>query len=114
GNIDITRAAKKVTVQWSLLDRPSGEQKNMLIAGKAFQVTLYRNAFTRASERNPQATYDDVTLTTDPKTTLEMANNFVMGWSQGYGTRVRFGTTANILANLWAANGGDEDDPLLV
>lgn len=115
GNIDITRHdTKKITVQFCLLGTPAGEQKNMLIAEGAFKVTLWRNAFIAASQRNPQVTYDDLTFLPSPTTTLEMINNLVLGWGGGYGTRLRFGTKANVLANEYSAAGGDAEDALIV
>ena len=116
GNIDITQTGTRdVTVAWSILAQPAGEEKNMLLAFQQTRVTLHHDIFIAAQQRNPQVTYDDsAARTQDTDTTLDMRNNLVWDWRGGYGARIRYGGRANIVANFWGANGGDEQDALII
>jgi pectate lyase len=116
GNIDITRdGTRDVTVAWSVLAEPSGEEKNMLIAFLATRVSLHHNLFIAAQQRNPQVTFDDsAARSRDTDTTLDMRNNLLWNWRGGYGTRIRYGARANVINNYFAAAGGDAKDALVV
>ncbi len=116
GNIDITReGTRDVTVAWSILAEPAGEEKNMLLAFRQTRVTLHHNLFALAQQRNPQVTYDDTaSRSQDGDTTLDMRNNLVWNWRGGYGTRIRYGARANVVSNYYAAAGGDASDALVV
>ena len=116
GNIDITRdGTRDVTVAWSVLAEPAGEEKNMLIAFLPTRVSLHHNLFIAARQRNPQVTYDDSDARRqDTETTLDMRNNLVWNWRSGYGARIRYGARANIVNNYFAAAGGDARDALVV
>ena len=116
GNIDITRdGTRDVTVAWSVLAEPAGEEKNMLIAFLPTRVSLHHNLFIAAQQRNPQVTYDDsAARTRDTDTTLDMRNNLLWNWRGGYGARIRYGARANVIKNYFAAAGGDASDALVV
>jgi hypothetical protein len=116
GNIDITRdGTRDVTVAWSVLAEPAGEEKNMLIAFLPSRVSLHHNLFIAAQQRNPQVTYDDsAARTRDTETTLDMRNNLLWNWRGGYGARIRYGARANVINNYFAAAGGDASDALVV
>ncbi len=116
GNIDITRdGTRDVTVAWSILAEPAGEEKNMLIAFLPTRVSLHHNLFTAAQQRNPQVTFDDsAARSRDTETTLDMRNNLVWNWRGGYGARIRYGARANVVNNYFAAAGGDARDALIV
>jgi hypothetical protein len=116
GNIDITRVGTRdITVQWSILAEPAGEEKNMLLAFGQTRITLHHNLFIDAMQRSPQVTFDDSTARThDTDTTLDMRNNLVWDWRGGYGTRIRYGGNANVVDNYYASDGGDEDDALII
>ena len=116
GNIDITRdGTRDVTVAWSVLAEPAGEEKNMLIAFLPTRVSLHHNLFIAAQQRNPQVTFDDShARSQDTDTTLDMRNNLLWNWRGGYGTRIRYGARANIINNYFAAAGGDAKDALVV
>ena len=81
GNIDITRVGTRdVTVQWSILAEPAGEEKNMLLAFGQSRITLHHNLFIDAEQRSPQVTFDDSDARThDTGTTLDMRNNLDLG-----------------------------------
>ena len=116
GNIDITRdGTRDVTVAWSVLAEPAGEEKNMLIAFLPTRVSLHHNLFIAAEQRNPQVTYDDsAARSQDTNTTLDMRNNLLWNWRGGYGARIRYGARANVINNYFAAAGGDAKDALVV
>ena len=116
GNIDITRdGTRDVTVAWSVLAEPAGEEKNMLIAFLPTRVSLHHNLFIAAEQRNPQVTYDDsAARSRDTDTTLDMRNNLLWNWRGGYGARIRYGARANVINNYFAAAGGDAKDALVV
>jgi pectate lyase len=116
GNIDITRTGTRdVTVAWSVLAEPAGEEKNMLIAFLPTRISLHHNLFIAAQQRNPQVTYDDsAARRRDTDTTLDMRNNLLWNWRGGYGARIRYGARANVINNYFAAAGGDAKDALVV
>jgi pectate lyase len=113
GNIDITQVGTHdVTVAWSILAQPAGEEKNMLLAFQQTRVTLHHDIFIAARQRNPQVSFDDSPARAqDTDTTLDMRNNIVWDWRGGYGARIRYGGTAHVVANFWGANGGDARTP---
>jgi pectate lyase len=116
GNIDITRAGTRdITISWSILAEPAGEEKNTLLAFKSSRLTFHRNIFVEAQQRNPQVTYDDSSSRTqDTGTTLDMRNNVIWDWRGGHGTRIRYGARANVVNNFYASDGGDAADALIV
>ena len=116
GNIDITRVGTRdITVQWSILAEPAGEEKNMLLAFGQTRITLHHNLFIDAKQRSPQVTFDDSAARThDTQTTLDMRNNLIWDWRGGYGTRIRYGGNANVVDNFYASDGGDGTDALII
>jgi pectate lyase len=116
GNIDITRdGTRDVTVAWSVLAEPAGEEKNMLIAFWPTRISVHHNLFIAAEQRNPQVTFDDSEARSeDAETTLDMRNNLLWNWRGGYATRIRYGARANVVENYFAAVGGDARDALVV
>ena len=99
-NIDISEGSHDVTVSWSIL---SGNGKNMLIKNNPSRVTLHHNVFTQSTTRNPQARIDNLgTPATD--TTLDMRNNIVSDWGNGYGTLVWYGPWANVVDNYYSSS----------
>jgi hypothetical protein len=108
GNLDITES-HDVTVQWSVLAEPADVQKNMLIKYGPARITLHHNVFVGAQQRNPQVKIDD-DGTTATDTTLDMRNNVVWDWLDGYGTLVASGARANVADNVYSSpySGRDE------
>ncbi|MFQ5842275.1 MAG: PKD domain-containing protein, partial [Thermodesulfobacteriota bacterium] len=113
GNLDITKSAQDVTVSWSIIGEPiPSHPKSMLIKYDPSRITLHHNFF-RANQRNPQVRIDNAgTPATD--TTLDMRNNVVWGWGNGYGTLIYFGPWANVVNNYYFSNSGDADEALIV
>lgn len=115
GNIDITQAGTHdVTVSWSILAKPAVGDKNMLISFTSSRITLHHNIFIESNQRNPLIKYDDVSFTQDPNTTTDMRNNLIWDWAGGVGTRIMYGSRANVVNNYYGANGGDAPDALIV
>ena len=102
GNLDITEGSRDVTVSWSILAEPAGESKNVLIKYNPSRVTLHHNLFVGARQRNPQVRMDDAgTAATD--LTVDMRNNVVWNWRNGYGARIWFGARANVVNNYFGS-----------
>jgi hypothetical protein len=106
GNLDITEDSHDVTVSWSILAKPAGTEKNMLIKYNPSRITLHHNIFLNAMQRNPQVRIDDAG-TPAKETTIDMRNNLVWGWAGGYGTLIWYGPWANVVDNFYSAAGGD-------
>jgi len=101
GNLDITEGARNVTVSWSIFAEPASG-KTMLIKYGATRVSLHHSLFVNGATRNPLVASDDAG-TPAADTTVDMRNNVVWGWGRGYGTAVRYGARANIVANVYAS-----------
>ncbi len=116
GNIDITRAGTRdVTVSWSILGTPAGEEKNMLLAFQPTRISVHHNLFIESRQRNPQITFDDSDLRLqDTETTLDLRNNLIWNWKGGYGSRIRYGARANVVNNFYSYSGGDTADALII
>jgi len=103
GNIDICRDVHDVTIQWCIL---ADTVKNSLIAERCYNISLHHNLYVHGDERNPQV--DDTTF-------VDFVNNVVFGWAGNYGTRIRNGSSANIVKNYYVPDdGSDESDALVL
>src|SRR5262245_20538048 len=116
GNIDITRrGTRDVTVAWSVLAAPADPERNMLIAFWPTRVSLHHNLLIASRQRNPQVSFDDSDARShDTQTTLDMRNNLVWDWRRGFGTRIRFGSRANVVNNYFGAAGGAARNALIL
>jgi pectate lyase len=114
GNLDITRdGTRDVTVCFGLFTEQGGEEKNLLFAFGSTRISLNHN-FMTGHQRNPQVTFDDSPARTqDTETTLDMRNNVVWEWG-AYGTRIRYGARANVVANYYLSGGGDPNESIIV
>jgi pectate lyase len=106
GNLDITKDSHDVNVAWSILAKPAGTEKNMLIKYNPSRITLHHNIFLNARQRNPQVRIDDLGRRANG-TTVDMRNNLVWGWTGGYGTLIWHGPWANVVDNFYSAASGD-------
>jgi hypothetical protein len=113
GNLDIGTGAHDVTVSWSIFIKPAGTEKNMLIKYDPSRITLHHNLFLHARQRNPQVRIDNLG-TPAMDTTLDMRNNVVWGWGNGYGTLVWYGPRANIVNNFYSNPSGSDNDAIRV
>ena len=96
GNIDISDSAHDITVQWSIL---GDTVKNSLIRTGLTNISLHHNLFVAGDERNPQL---------DNAEFVDMVNNVIYGWATNYGTRIRNGSTANVVANYYIPDSGSD------
>lgn len=108
-SISVSKGARDVTIQWSiladnsLLSLISGTQSSV-----TRRVTMHHNLLIKGYERMPQAKWSDTgAQATD--TQLDFRNNIVWDW--GYsGTQIWKGTRANIVSNYFhdpnASDGG--------
>jgi hypothetical protein len=107
GALDITDGAHDVTVSWSILGEPvSG--KTMLITARAHRVTLHHNVLVGGKSRKPSVAGPEGAP--GGEATLDMRNNVVWDWGPGYGTLVRYGARANVVANFYGNPRGEPRD----
>jgi len=96
GSLDISNDAHDITVQWSII---AETVKNCLVRTTVERLSFHHNLLVLGSERNPQI---------QDNSFVDMVNNVVFGWSSSYGTRIRYGASANLIANTWLP--GPESD----
>lgn len=90
GDLDISQSCTDWTVQFSFLGRNA---KTMLVSyGAQERGSVLYCLFFEAASRAPQ--FDDVG-------SVQFVGNVVYGWGGAQGTRVRQGTTADFLSNVW-------------
>jgi len=103
GNLDISDNAHDVTVQWCLI---AETVKNSLVRTGLSNLSFHHNLYASGDERNPQL--DDALV-------VDMVNNVIFDWASNYGTRVRNGSTANIVKNYYIpSERSDESDALVI
>jgi pectate lyase len=103
GNLDISDDAHDLTVQWCLI---AETVKNSLVRTGLSNLSFHHNLYVSGDERNPQL--DDAQV-------VDMVNNVIFDWASNYGTRVRNGSTANIVKNYYiASDRSDESDALVI
>ena len=111
GNIDITDGSHHVTVSNSIFAAGTEAKAlqhdfNSLIKYRSGQITLWRNVFLHATQRNPQIRCD-ATAECLPGTTVDMVNNVVI--YDGHGVWVREDLACprcprvNVIGNYFAA-----------
>lgn len=98
-NVDVGGDSHDVTVAWSILAQPKGEQKNVLIKYNPWRVSLHHNLFVKSRQRNPQVAIDSL-ATPATETTADIRNNLI--WDFGYGTLIRLGAWANVVNNYYS------------
>ncbi len=85
----------------------------MLIKYSPSRISLHHNIFVDARQRNPQVRIDDVG-TPATETTVDMRNNLIWGWKEGYGTLIWYGPWVNVVNNFYSSGGGDSKQALNV
>jgi hypothetical protein len=69
-------------------------------------LSFHHNLYVSGDERNPQL---------DDAVAVDMVNNVIFDWASNYGTRVRNGSTANVVKNCYVPSGrSDESDALVI
>ncbi len=103
GALDISDRAHDVTVQWCII---AETVKNSLIRTDLHNLSLHHNLYVGGDERNPQL--DDADY-------VDMVNNVICDWASNYGTRIRNGSTANLVKNYYLATPrSDESDAVII
>ena len=103
GALDISDGAHDVTVQWCII---AETVKNSLIRTGVYNLSLHHNLYVAGDERNPQL--DDACF-------VDMVNNVVCDWATNYGTRIRNGSTVNLVKNYYlAGDRSDESDAIVI
>jgi hypothetical protein len=111
GSIDITEDSHDVTVQWSIFANPLS-QKNSLIAYRAARITMHHNLFIDSDDRNPAVSFS-YEGTPSSAVTLDFRNNVVWGWDS-VGSRILYGSQANMVNNYYDPAGGRVWNTLIV
>jgi len=106
GNLDISDSTD-VTVCWSVF--ADAVSHGMSIKWSVARVSLHDNLFVGNIAGNPNAFIDSLG-TPAADTTLDMRNNMVWHWGNGWGTAVHHGATGNVVANLYYSKNSLPDD----
>ncbi len=103
GNLDISDGAHDVTVQWCII---ADTVKNSLVRTGLYNISFHHNLYVDGDERNPQL---------DDAHGVDMVNNVIYGWAGNYGTRIRNGSSANLVANYYVPGpGSDQSDAVQI
>jgi len=103
GCLDISDGAHDITVQWSII---AETVKNSLVRTGVANISFHHNLYVSGDERNPQL--DDASV-------VDFVNNVVFDWSTNYGTRIRNGSTANLVNNCWIPSPrSDQADAVII
>jgi len=99
-NISISLGAHDVTVSWSIFAEGAVVGKNVLITDNAFRVTLHHNLLVKSRQRNPKVKMNDEMMP-GPDTQVDMRNNVIWDWGDGYGTLLTEGAAGNVVNNFY-------------
>ncbi len=103
GCLDISDDSHDITVQWCII---AETVKNSLIRTNLTNISLHHNLYITGDERNPQL--DDASV-------VDMVNNVIFDWSSSYGTRIRNGSTVNLVKNYYIAGPrSDQSDAVVI
>lgn len=102
GNLDITRGAHDVTVQWSIF---SHSPRSMLIKYEAARISVHHNIFVNSQWRNPNVAYtDERSPNVAPGIVADVRNNLIWQWgNSGGGTILQCGAKVNVIGNFYAS-----------
>ena len=103
GALDISDGAHDITIQWCII---AETVKNSLIRTGVYNISLHHNLYVAGDEKNPQL--DDASV-------VDMVNNVVCDWATNYGTRIRNGSTVNLVKNYYLASArSDQSDAVVI
>jgi pectate lyase len=101
GNIDITRGAFDVTVQWSILAENAPNHNFLsLVDFQALRVSFHDNFFGKGQSRNPHSGWDPTLDTIPPDTVTDIRNNLIWDFID-YGTLIKNKTRSNVVRNFY-------------
>jgi pectate lyase len=99
-NISVSWHSHDVTISWSIFSNPVGTGKNFLITDNASRITLHHNLLVNARQRNPKVKMNDEMMP-GPDTQVDMRNNVIWDWRDGYGTLLTEGAAGNVVNNFY-------------
>ena len=80
--------------------------KNSLVRTDVYNISIHHNLYATGDERNPQL--DDASV-------VDVVNNVVCDWFTNYGTRIRNGSTVNLVKNYYRAGArSDQSDAIVI
>lgn len=101
GDIDVTRGASDVTVQWSILaENVPSHNLLVLVDLQALRVTFHHNLFVKGQSRNPHTGWDGTLATFPPDTVADVRNNLIWDFFD-YGTLVINNAHTNAVQNFY-------------
>jgi pectate lyase len=101
GDIDVTRGASDVTVQWSILAKNDPSHNLLVLVDlQALRVTFHHNLFVKGQSRNPHTGWDGTLATTPSDTVADVRNNLIWDFSD-YGTLVINNAHTNVVQNFY-------------
>jgi pectate lyase len=116
GDIDVTRGAFDVTVQWSIIaENDPSHNLLVLVDLQALRVTFHHNLFVKGQSRNPHTGWDGTLATTPPDTVADVRNNLIWDFS-ALGTLVMNNAHTNVVQNFYhrSSTPSDADKALRV
>ncbi len=101
GDIDVTRGASDVTIQWSIIaENDPTHNLLVLVDLQALRVTFHHNLFVKGQSRNPHTGWDGTLATTPTDTVADVRNNLIWAFSD-YGTLVINNAQTNVVQNFY-------------
>jgi len=101
GDIDVTRGASDVTIQWSIIaENDPSHNLLVLVDLQALRVTLHHNLFVKGQSRNPHTGWDGTLATFPPDTVADIRNNLIWDFSD-YGTLAMNNVHTNVVKNFY-------------
>jgi hypothetical protein len=101
GNLDLTRGASDVTVQWSIIaENDASHNLLTLVDLQALRVTFHHNLFVKGQSRNPHTGWDGTLATFPPDTVADIRNNLIWDFS-AYGTLAMNNVRSNVVQNFY-------------
>lgn len=113
GDIDVTRGASDVTVQWSIIaENDPSHNLLVLVDLQALRVTFHHNLFVKGQSRNPHTGWDGTLATTPSDTVADVRNNLIWDFS-ALGTLVMNNAQTNVVKNFYYSSTQSDTDKAL-
>ncbi len=113
GDIDVTRGASDVTVQWSIIaENDPSHNLLVLVDLQTLRVTFHHNLFVKGQSRNPHTGWDGTLATTPSDTVADVRNNLIWDFS-ALGTLVMNNAQTNVVKNFYYSSTQSDTDKAL-
>jgi pectate lyase len=113
GDVDVTRGASDVTVQWSIIAQNDPSHNLLVLVDlQALRVTFHHNLFVKGQSRNPHTGWDGTLATTPPDTVADVRNNLIWDFS-ALGTLVMNNAQTNVVKNFYYSSTQSDADKAL-